>query len=136
MTILSSDTQTRIIVSLTSDSAGEELIHAVEGLSFPPTVPTTNSGANAIVDYSKANNLNLILTNNSTVVFSNPLAGNVYILKLIQDATGSRTVTWPLNVKWNGGTVPTLSTAPGSIDIASFYYDGVDYFGTIGLGYA
>jgi hypothetical protein len=51
---------------------------------------------------------------------------------IVQDATGSRTVTWPANVKWpNGGTAPTLSTAANSIDIVAFLYNSTDdeYYG-------
>jgi hypothetical protein len=49
-------------------------------------------------------------------------------LKVIQDATGSRAVTWPASVKWPSGTAPTLSTAANAIDIVTFYYDGTSYF--------
>jgi len=38
---------------------------------------------------------------------------------MVQDGTGSRTVTWPGTVKWSGGTAPTLTTDGGGIDIAS-----------------
>jgi hypothetical protein len=36
---------------------------------------------------------------------------------LTQDATGSRTMTWPTAFKWPGGTAGVLSTAANSVDL-------------------
>ena len=45
-----------------------------------------------------------------------PMTGNGHLQLLIrQDGTGN-TITWPSSVKWAGGTAPTLSTTPGSMD--------------------
>lgn len=49
-------------------------------------------------------------------------AGKSFILILTQDSS-PRTMTWPVNVVWPGGTPPTLSTNPGKRDIYSFFYD-------------
>lgn len=46
--------------------------------------------------------------------------GNVAGLALTQDGTGSRTVTWPSGIRWEGGTPPTLSTAAGATDVFTF----------------
>lgn len=55
---------------------------------------------------------------------------SVYI---IQDGTGGRTVNWPSSVKWPEGTVPTLSTAAGAIDLFVFesVTGGTTWFGTM-----
>lgn len=45
-------------------------------------------------------------------------ASTVTVL-LRQDATGSRTVTWPSNIVWNGGLPPTLSTGAGYYDVVT-----------------
>lgn len=42
-------------------------------------------------------------------------------LRIVQDATGSRTVAWGTSYEFAGGTAPTASTAANSEDI--FYYD-------------
>ena len=55
--------------------------------------------------------------------------GEAYALKVIQDATGSRTITWNAVFKWPGGTAPTLSTAAASVDILSFLSDGTNLYG-------
>lgn len=41
-------------------------------------------------------------------------------LELVQDATGSRLVTWPASVKWGTPGAPTLSTAANAIDVVEF----------------
>lgn len=51
------------------------------------------------------------------------IAGKSFMLMVIQDGTGGRTITWPTGgsaVRWNGGVPPTLSTAAGAIDIFMF----------------
>jgi hypothetical protein len=58
------------------------------------------------------------LDTNSTFTFTSPTNDGAYSwnLKLAQDATGGRTVTWPGSVVWPGGTTPTLSTAANAED--------------------
>lgn len=73
---------------------------------------------------------------NETFTFTAPSNPCNLLLVLIQDGTGSRTVTWPATVKWPGGTAPTLTTDASSIDIVSFYYDGTNYFGVASLAFA
>jgi hypothetical protein len=53
-----------------------------------------------------------------------PGVGN-YVLRIIQDATGNRVLTWPSAVQAPGGktTGLVLSTAGDAIDIASIYYN-------------
>ena len=55
------------------------------------------------------------------------------VLRITQDVTGSRTVTWNAIFKWSAGTAPVLSTAGGAIDILSFVYDGTNLNGTLAL---
>ena len=54
-----------------------------------------------------------------------PGAGN-YILRIVQDSTGSRVLTWSAAVQAPGGKSAglVLSTAANSVDIAAIYYDG------------
>lgn len=59
------------------------------------------------------------LTGNVTFTFSNPGATGFavpYIFYLKQDATGSRTVTWPASVKWPSSITPTLTTTAARTD--------------------
>lgn len=57
---------------------------------------------------------------NRTMTFSNVAAGMNVRLILCQDATGSRTVTWPATMRWQFGSAPTLTTTANKCDILSF----------------
>jgi len=75
----------------------------------------------------------LTLTANCTFTFPTAAAGKSFMLVLKQDATGSRTATWPGNVKWPGGTAPTLTTTASKADVISFICaDGANWYGFVG----
>ena len=94
-----------------------------------------NSGTADTIDWTLSNKQKSTLTGNCTFTFTAPPGPCNLILKLVQDATGSRTVTWPAAVKWSGGTAPTLTTTASKIDIISFYYDGTNYYGQSALNF-
>lgn len=76
---------------------------------------------NTSIDCSVGNVFNLTMSANiSTLTLSNiPLTGRVYSMTLFinQDATGSRTISWPVSVKWPNSTVPVLTTTANKTDI-------------------
>jgi hypothetical protein len=53
-----------------------------------------------------------------------------YILRVTQDGTGSRTLTWNGNYKWTAQTAPVLSTAAGAVDIITLFSDGSKMYGS------
>lgn len=55
------------------------------------------------------------------LTFPTPVAGSSITVALVQDSSGSRTVTWPSNVKFPGGTTPTLSTGANKVDLFRFH---------------
>lgn len=61
---------------------------------------------------------------------TNLVAGFTYIIRVIQDGTGSRTITWNAVFKWSVGSAPTLSTGAGKVDLISFYCDGTNLIGS------
>lgn len=64
------------------------------------------------------------------LTFQSPTAaGTWFTLQVRQDAMGSRLVTWPGTVIWEGGSAPTLSTAASSKDTCTFLWDGTSYIG-------
>lgn len=95
-----------------------------------------NSGATATIDWSARQKQRITLTANCTLSFTDPANPCNLLLVVVQDGTGSRTVTWPASVLWPGGTAPTLSTAGGAIDIISFYWDGTNYYGADSLNFS
>lgn len=94
--------------------------------TFAATIPAaTTYGATTTIDLSLGDSPSVTLTGNPTLAFSNPVAGQWHRLNLIQDATGSRTVTWPSTglqctfIKSDGtatATGPTLHTAASTRD--------------------
>lgn len=94
------------------------------------------------LDYENGNFQYGVLADNVTFTISNPpVSGKVgsLTLELQQDATGSRTVTWPASVQFAGGTPPTLSTAANALDVFVLYTrDGGTSFrlGTVGLDFS
>ena len=62
-------------------------------------------------------------------VISDPPAPCFLTLKLVQDATGGRTVTWPATVKGS----PVINQAANSVSNVLFYWDGTSYWTLNGL---
>lgn len=81
------------------------------------TTAYTISLANGSVQY-------LTLTGNCTYTFPTPAAGKSFTLIQKQDATGSRTVTWPASVKWPAGTAPTVTSTASKAD--KFVFTAID----------
>lgn len=90
-----------------------------------------SSGATKTINWATSGVQKLTLSANCTISFSNPNEGGFYFLELRQDGTGGRTVTWPANVKWAGGTAPTLTTTANRTDLITFYFDGSYYCGVV-----
>lgn len=85
------------------------------------TVVTANTGTAYTINLASGNVFNLTLTGNVTFTFSGATSGKAcsFAAYLKQDATGSRTATWPGSVKWSGGA-PTLTTTASAVDVAVF----------------
>lgn len=95
-------------------------------------------GATINWDVSVAQVAGVTLGGNRTMAApTNIKAGGSYALFVTQDATGSRTLTWNSVFKWPGGVAPTLSTAPGAIDIITFLSkSGTNLYGVAQLAFA
>lgn len=93
-------------------------------------------GAAKTIDLSLANEFKGLLTANCTISLANVPAGSnkrlSFGLKLTQDATGSRTVTWPGSVNWGLAGAPVLTTTASKADFLSFMSDDA---GTTWLGF-
>ena len=95
----------------------------------PRSSKQLTDGATITIDWEDASVQYVTLGGNRTLVFNNPVEGGTYILVLIQDATGSRTVTWPAGIKWVDGSAPTLSTAASAVDAIGFVYVNSTWYG-------
>lgn len=113
-------------------------------------VTVGNAGSSSTISLAYGNVVRYTL-NSATCAFTFPTVTDVqagatptvfaheFWLVLQQDTTGSRLVTWPSGkIKWPGGTVPTLSTGVGKIDVFRFMSPdmGTSWFGVAwGIGF-
>lgn len=80
------------------------------------TVPDSGA-ALTLPDVFDATMHRVTLTADCALAFPDPVAGKSFSLWLVQDGTGSRTVTWDAAADWGGSSAPTLSTAAGAVDV-------------------
>lgn len=92
-------------------------------------VDNGNSGTADTIDWTQGNVQKSTLTGDCTFTFTAPSGPAHLTLKLVQDGTGSRLVTWPGTVKWPNGTAPVLTTTASATDLVVFYFDGTDFYG-------
>lgn len=87
-------------------------------------VGALTSGATVAVNLATSNNFSLTLTTNATLdAPTNVVAGQSGAIVITQDGSGSRTLAYNTVYKFPGGTVPTLSTAGGSVDVLAYYVE-------------
>lgn len=97
---------------------------------FNEIVDNGSSGTADTIDWGTGNFQVSTLTDNVTYTFTAPSGVSRLTLFIVQDATGSRTVTWPGTVEWAGGSAPTLTGTANSIDAVTFVWTGTVYYGT------
>jgi len=81
-------------------------------------ITTLTDAATINSDFAVNNNFTVTIAGNRSIANpSNVVAGQSGSIFIVQDATGSRTLSWGSNFDWaNGGTAPTLSTAANAVD--------------------
>ena len=96
------------------------------------TMPSNiTAAATTTIDLSTGNVFTVILgLNVTTLTLTNPVVGT-YLIKFVQDATGTRDVAFPVAWKWAGGVIPSLTNTPNKLDIVTLIYDGTNYYTTI-----
>jgi hypothetical protein len=84
------------------------------------------------INWNTANGIiaTVTLGGNRTMAAPTNLRVGTYILHVIQDGSGSRTLTWNSVFKWTAATAPTLTTTAGRRDIFSFICDGTNLYGS------
>lgn len=81
-----------------------------------------DSGTSLTLDVSQANVFDVTLTADCSIDLTGATTGDCYsvTIRLNQDSTGGRAVTWPASVQWDSGSAPSLTTAAGTLSIVSF----------------
>lgn len=89
--------------------------------------------ANISWDMSKGGIATVTLGGNRTLNAPTNLKKGTYILHVLQDGTGNRTLAYNAIFKWSGAVAPVLSTGINKHDIITLVCDGANLFGAIVL---
>ena len=108
------------------------VMETITAKQYVLNMPTTIAAAATTTIYLSTGNLFEVSVgaNMSTLTLTNPSKGT-YLIKLKQDATGSRTVSFPGAWLWAGGTGPTITATANKTDFITLIYDGSTYYATI-----
>ncbi|HKR81411.1 MAG TPA: hypothetical protein VJR27_00215 [Candidatus Saccharimonadales bacterium] len=123
------------IASLTTDLAARTTVTNGGGETY---FDAGNSGSAKTLDLANGNVQKLTLTANCTITLTSPSSGayRSLLIYVFQDATGSRTITWPASVKWGTAGAPTLTTTASKMDkiLLDTVDGGTTWYGTTGPG--
>jgi len=112
---------TNIGISLTTKGTG--LVKFNNAGYFPEA--TLTDGATVTWNVGTSPVAKLTLGGNRTLSApTNGLTGQFISIAVIQDATGSRTLTWNSVYEFTGDTAPTLTTTVSKADLFVFRYNG------------
>ena len=106
--IVSGSTVTGLGETTSSDS--------LEG-RFAVEVATLTDGATITPDFGANQNFTVTLAGNRTLANpSNKVVGQTGSIFIVQDSTGSRTLSYGTDYEFAGGTAPTLTTTASAVD--------------------
>ena len=121
------------ISNLTTDLAARTTVTNGGGETY---FDAGNSGATKTLDLANGNVQKLTLTANCTSTLTSPSSGayRSLLIYVFQDATGSRTITWPASVKWGTAGAPTLTTTASKMDkiLLDTVDGGTTWYGSAG----
>ncbi len=92
------------------------------------TITSDSDGATVTFNMATSNLHTVTLGGNRTLAVSNVAVGQCFVIRLVQDVTGSRTVTWFSTIKWAAGTTPTLTTTASKTDTFGFICTSADNY--------
>ena len=146
----SSDTANTANAIVRRDASGNFTAGTITATSFSGTLSGSsltnysetinalgNTGTAATINLANGNFVTATLTGNCVFTFTTGLTTGAisFTLHLTNDATPSRTITWPASVVWPNGTTPTRTTTANKTDVYTFYTlnNGTTWYGTISL---
>ena len=97
------------------------------------TAQTLTDAATVSWDMNSGSVATLTLGGNRTLAAPTNLKVGTSVLVVNQDGTGSRTITWNSIFKWTAGVAPVLSTAASAKDVITFFGDGTNLYGSLGV---
>lgn len=128
---LEASTETYATLTGTETLQNKTLDAAVIANGYTEESVAANTGTAYTITFSNGTVQILTLTGNCTFTFPTPEAGKSFTLLLKQDATGSRSVTWPASVKWPSSVSPTLVSSASKGSRLTFVGDGTYWWGSL-----
>src|SRR5210317_1263881 len=84
---------------------------------FAVEVATLTDGATITPDFGANQNFTVTLGGNRTLANpTNKVVGQTGSIFIVQDGTGSRTLSYGTDYEFSGGTAPTLTTTASAVD--------------------
>ena len=97
---------------------------------------TLTDGANISWDLDSEQVAKVTLAGNRTLDNpTNMVDGGTYIVRVTQDATGTRTLAYGTAYDWGAEGAPVLTTTASKTDILTFVSDGTSMFGVAAKGF-
>lgn len=125
------------VVNKWRDIDANELKASINATIDGATEQTLTDGATINWDISLGQSAIVTLGGNRTIANpTNTVNGGFYVLQVIQDGTGSRTLSWGANFIWPSGTAPTLTTTAGKRDFFGFICSNGKLYGNTVLNFA
>ena len=124
------DSTGRVGIGTTTPAATLDVVGTVSVAKANVLSQTLTDGSTINWDTSSGQVATVTLGGNRTVAAPTNLKVGTYILHVIQDTTGSRTLTWNSVFKWTAGVAPPLTTTANARDVFSFVSDGTNLYGS------
>ena len=105
------------------NASGNDIVDLTEA-SFQAEYDNGNGSGAVTINWNNGNMQKITLTDNVTLSYTNPTGPGRFDLRIIQDVSGTNTVTWPGSQFWPGGTAPTITTDANAYDIVTIRYRG------------
>jgi hypothetical protein len=86
-------------------------------------------GATETVNWASGDRQKMTLDENLTITFSNASEGQTLTLYMLQDGSGSNTITFSDTITWADNTTPSWTTTASKMNIAVITYVGSAYYG-------
>lgn len=110
-------------------------VNNLQGYYQPIVTYSPPAAGTATLDISKSNICHVTMpAGNVTLAVSGARVGQCFIVRILQDSVGSRTVTWFSTIKWPGAIAPTLTTTANKADSFGFEITGAGTYDGFVIG--
>lgn len=104
------------------------LLLGVKLLTWSGEYDNGNSGSAITLNWNNGNFQTVTLTDDVTFTFTDPAIGiGRFDLRIVQDATAGRDITWPGNVEWPEIEPDWTTGTNGEQSVITLRYDGTNY---------